>query len=154
MKKGTNKRGRPRKANPLTAAERMRAYRKRKRDSGFKNVRVWVPGDDDGKQGYSDHRILDARSLALHCMIAQKIERQRDLLDMARRHLAHWSEISVGEKPAYLKEWEKILDRPWPEVAELITSMSDESTRLRSSSPFAGVLDSKERNRIYAAFSA
>ena len=35
MKKGTSKRGRPRKANPLTAAERMRAYRKRKRDSGF-----------------------------------------------------------------------------------------------------------------------
>ena len=154
MEKATSKRGRPRKTNPSTAAERMRAYRKRKRDAGFKNVRTWVSGDDDGKRGYSDHRILDARSLALHCKIAQKIEGRRDLLNVARRNLARWRQKSAGEKPKYLQEWEKILDKPWPKIAELITNMSDESTRLRSSSPFAGVLDIKERNRIYAAFRA
>ena len=154
MKKTISKRGRPPIANPLTAAERMRSYRKRKRDAGLKNVRSWVPESGDGQQGYSDHRMLDARSLAMHCMIAQKIEKHRELLIVARQNLANWSNKSIGKKPEYLKEWEGILDKPWPEIAELITSMSDEGTRLRSSSPFAGILDDKERKRIYAAFRA
>jgi hypothetical protein len=144
--------GRPPKTKPMTAAERMRAYRKRKRDAGLKNVRAWVSGDDDGARVYSDHRILDARSLAMHCMIAQKVEGNPDLLNIARDNLSHWQENYAGEKPRYLQEWEKILGSPWPEIAELITNMGDEATRLRSSSPFAGVLDSKERDRIYAAF--
>ena len=67
------KRGRPRKDNALTAAERMRAYRKRKRDAGLKNVRRWEPAE--GARQYSDHRILEARRLAMHCQIAQKISR-------------------------------------------------------------------------------
>jgi hypothetical protein len=48
----------------------MRAYRKRKRDAGFKNVRRWEPAE--GVQQYSDRRILDARSLALHCKIGSQ----------------------------------------------------------------------------------
>ena len=36
MAKLQKKRGRPKSANPKTAAERMRAYRKRKRDAGKK----------------------------------------------------------------------------------------------------------------------
>jgi hypothetical protein len=130
----------------------MREYRKRRRDAGFKNVRTWVAGDDDGSRSYSDHRILDARSLAMHCMIARKIELDRALLDIASRNLAVWRQKSDGGAERYLQEWENILQRPWPDIAEVITSMNDESTRLRSSSPFAGVLDAEERNRIYAAF--
>jgi len=154
MKKASTKRGRPAKENPLTAAERMRTYRERKRIAGFKSVRTWVSADDDGKQGYSDHRILDARSLAMHCKIARKIEVDRSLLDVARQNLARWSQKSAGEEPRYLQEWNAILNKPWQEIAELITSMSDEGTRLRSSSPFAGVLDAEERNSIYEAFRA
>ena len=152
MKKVPGKRGRPPKAQPMPAAERMRAYRKRKRDAGFRNVRSWISSDDDGRQGYSDHRRLDARSLAMHCMIANKIDENRILLDIARQNLANWVEKSSGELPRYLQEWQGILGRSWPEIAELITSMGDEPTRLRSSSPFAGVLDSSERGKIYAAF--
>ena len=58
----------------------------------------------------------------------------------------------AGKGSGYLEEWEEILYRPWPEIAELITSMSEDATRLRSSSPFAGVLDADEREQIYAAF--
>ena len=45
MKTTAGNRGRPRKDNALTAAERMRAYRKRKRDAGLKNVRRWEPAE-------------------------------------------------------------------------------------------------------------
>ena len=154
MKSMPNKRGRPRIAKPMTAAERMRAYRKRKHDAGFKSERRWVPVTGEGGHRYSDHRILDARSLAMHCKIAQKISRDPVLLDIARRNLARWEKKSTGRKRGYLQEWRGILDQPWPQIAEMITSMNEESTRLRSSSPFAGVLDDQERERIYAAFRA
>jgi len=136
----------------MTAAERMRAYRKRKRDAGLKNVRHWEP--EEGARQYSDHRILDARSLAMHCKIAQKISRDPRLLDKARANLERWSAKSKDPLPQYFGEWRKILERPWPEIAEIITSMNEDATRLRSSSPFAGVLTADERNQIYAAFRA
>jgi hypothetical protein len=90
----------------------------------------------------------------MHCVIAQKISRDPELLQVAQQNLARWREKYAGEMPRYLVEWQEILDRPWLEIAGLITSTSDEATRLRSSSPFAGVLDSEERKRIYEAFRA
>ena len=130
----------------------MRAYRKRKRDAGLISVRRWEPAEGTGGYHYSDHRILDARSLALHCKIAQKIEREPALLNKAKTNLERWSAKAPEPKPRYLAEWKEILERPWPEIAETITSMRDESTRLRSSSPFAGILSDEERDRVYAAF--
>ena len=138
----------------MTAAERMRAYRKRKRDAGLKSVRHWEPASGERPGGYSDHRILDARSLAMHCRIAQKISRDPSLLEKAKENLERWSAKTRRPRPQYLREWQEILEGPWQDVAELITSMSEDSTRLRSSSPFAGVLDAEERDQIYAAFRA
>jgi len=138
----------------MTAAERMRAYRKRKRDAGLKNVRRWEPAEGAGVREYSDHRILDARSLAMHCKIAQKISRYPKLLNKAKANLKRWSAKSGEPLPQYLNEWQEILEHPWPEIAEFITRMSEDATRIRSSSPFAGVLTADERNRIYAAFRA
>jgi len=132
----------------------MRAYRKRKRDAGLKNVRRWEPADGPSGRRYSDHRILDARSLTMHCKIAQKIARDPELLGKAKANLERWSAKSEDPKPRYFREWEQILERPWPEIAELITSMSEDATRLRSSSPFAGILTTDERNKIYEAFRA
>ena len=154
MKTKSKRRGRPPKDNPMTAAERMRAYRKRKRDAGLKSVRRWEPEEGSGQRQYSDHRILDARSLAMHCKIAQKITRDPSLLNKAKANLERWIAKSGDPRPQYLRDWERILDLPWPEIAELITSMSEDATRLRSSSPFAGVLTARERDLIYEAFRA
>lgn len=154
MNKPVAKRGRPKTANPMTAAERMRAYRKRKRAAGFKSESRWVPAREDGISRYSDHRLLDARSLAMHCKIAQKISRNPELLTVAKQNLARWRQKSAGDNPPYLAEWQEILDRPWMEIAGFITNTSEEATRLRSSSPFAGVLSTVERRRIYEAFGA
>jgi len=132
----------------------MRAYRKRKRDAGFISVRRWEPTGDSPEGRYSDHRILDARSLAMHCMIVQKISRDPRLLEKAKANLSRWSARIDEPTPRFLKEWQEILDKPWPTIAETMTSMNEDATRLRSSSPFAGVLTEKEREQIYAAFRA
>jgi hypothetical protein len=154
MKKKPDKRGRPRKVDAKPAAERMRAYRKRKRDAGLANVRRWEPVDGLPAGRYSDHRILDARSLAMHCRIVQKVSRDPRLLDKAKANLARWISKSDGPRPRYLMEWQEILEKPWLTMAEIMTSMSEDATRLRSSSPFAGILNEKEREQIYAAFRA
>ena len=153
MSKATKKPGRPRKAKPLTPAERMRAYRRRKRAAGLKEVRNWLPAESEHAT-YSDHRILEARSLGLHCKIAQKISQDPSLLKIPRRNLKRWSERTSGPPPRYILEWQQILDQPWLAVAAFITSGSEEAVRLRQSSPFAGVLSPRERKQIYDAFRA
>ncbi len=90
----------------------------------------------------------------MHCKIVQKMSRDPGLLEKAKANLRRWSANIDGPMPSYLKEWQEILERPWPAIAEMMTSMSEDATRLRSSSPFAGILNEKERDQIYAAFRA
>lgn len=138
----------------MTAAERMRRMRKRRKAGGLKAVVSWVSREAAVRPGYSSHRLLEARSLAMHAVIAQKIERDPRLLDVPRNNLQRWSTRWEEEKPAWYQQWCGIMNRPWPEIAALITEPSEEAARLRQSSPFAGVLSAAERRRIYEAFRA
>src|SRR5215470_17965181 len=148
----TQPRGRPRTGVAMTAAERMRRMRAQRKEAGFKMVSSWVPSAPGAGSAYSSHRVLEARSLAMHAIIARKIERDPSLLDIAHRNLDRWSARWKDDVPAWFREWRQILSRPWPEVAALITEPSENAARLRQSSPFAGVLTADERKRIYAAF--
>ena len=133
----------------------MRRFRARQRAAGLKQQRRWVSAPLDLATIYSDHAVLEARSLALHCLIARKISRDPRLLDIARKNLVAWKRARGREPlPRFLGEWERLLRRPWPEIAALITDPSCEAARLRQSSPFAGVLDPRERMRVYEAFRA
>ena len=137
-----------------TAAERMRRYRARRRAAGLKQARRWVPMHE-GTAVFSDHAVLEARSLAMHCLIARKISRNPRLLDVARSNLAAWKRArEPGQRPRCLAEWERVLRHPWPRIAAFMVSTSDAAARLRQSSPFAGVLDTEERRRVYDAFRA
>ena len=88
----------------------------------------------------------------MHCLIAQKINKDQKLLDVARRNIAAWSARYGEHVPPAIEEWRAILDRPWPEIAALITEPGESAARLRQSSPFAGILTQRERERVYAAF--
>jgi len=156
MASGNGKRkralGRPSTGTAMTAAERMRRMRKRRKAAGFKTVVAWVPKAAGPRAGYSSHRLLEARSLAMHAVIAEKIAREPGLLAIARRNLRRWSARWNDRAPAWAVQWERILQQPWPEIAAIITEPSEASVRLRQSSPFAGVLTPIERARIYEAF--
>jgi hypothetical protein len=88
----------------------------------------------------------------MHCLIARKISRDSRLLAVARRNLKRWIRERKDDPPDVYLEWQRILTRPWIEVAALITELRENATRLRQSSPFAGILTEAERRRIYAAF--
>ena len=121
MSESGKKRGRPRTDNPLTPAERMRVYRARKHAAGLKSVSEWVPVSTENLTPYSDHRLLDARSLALHCKIAHKINKDQKLLEVPKRNLRRWAQRSPDQIPQYIKEWEQILAQPWSAIAVFIT---------------------------------
>jgi hypothetical protein len=138
----------------MTAAERMRRLRERRKAAGLKPVVAWVPDEPGRQPTYSSHRLVEARSLAMHAVIARKIERDPTLLAIAHRNIKRWSARWKDEPPAWFKEWQEILKQPWQHIAAVITEPSEYGARVRQSSPFAGVLNNEERLRIYEAFRA
>ena len=101
---------------------------------------------------YSDHGRLDERSLALHRLVAEKLRATPELLDKARENVRRWRETGGNASPA-LAEWAGILAAPASEVVALLAERSERATRLRQSSPFAGVLTEAERRAIYESYS-
>lgn len=131
----------------------MRRMRQRRKAEGMKSQTRWIH-EGASPTPYSDHRRLDLRSLVMHTLIARKVARDPGLLAVARENLRRWGERWGGDTPMWVEEWQSILKRPWREVAAFITELSPRATRLRQSSPFAGVLTAQERKRIYDAFRA
>ena len=136
----------------MSAAERMRRLRARRKKAGLKSVTRWLPSMGDPPPVYSVHRLFEARSLAMHALIAEKITRDRHLLEIPQRNLERWSRRFDQARPRWLEEWSRVLRRPWHEIAGLIAEPSERAARLRQSSPFAGVLTPEERQRVYEAF--
>jgi len=95
------------------------------------------------------HRLLDARSLAMHVVIAAKIQRDPRLLEKSRLNLQRWRVRTKDNVPRWMHEWEAVLERSWPEIEALITNPSEESARMRQSSPLTGVLTPSERRKIH-----
>ena len=70
---------------------------------------------------------------------------RREGLEHARGVCARW--LSRGNVPA--REWQLILQRPWPEIREILLGDTEESRRLRQNDPFCGILAPAERWEIY-----
>jgi hypothetical protein len=146
LKKGP---GRPRKPGAPDAAERMRTARERKRRAGFRLHQSWV---NAAPRVYSDHQRLDARSLAMHCLVARKIRANPALITQARSTLARWRAQAAEPVPSYFLEWGRILEGGSEEIAAFLASMCEDASRLRQSSPFTNLLTPEERARIFEAF--
>ena len=101
---------------------------------------------------FGDHRRIDERSLAMHRLIAEKVRANPALLDEARANLRRAQE-KEGSPSLALAEWENILSGDAAQVAEFLENRSERATRLRQSSPFAGILTEAERNAIYESYS-
>lgn len=132
----------------LSGAERVRRHRARRRDAGLRAVTRWQPQ----AAVWSNHRIADARSLALHVLAARHIADDPGLLRKANATLKRWLERYGERAPAALREWERLLGRPWQEVAAKATELSEDAARLRQSSPLGTLLSPAERRRVYDAF--
>ena len=84
-------------------------------------------------------------------MVADKLRDDPDrILELARKNLERWlarDGFATGPERRAILEWKDILeDASLAEIGSLITAETDEGQRLRSSSPFAGVLSERERS--------
>ena len=101
------------------------------------------------------HQFLDDFALAYHLAVVERLRERPDaVVEHARRNLNRWLEgdaFGPGARQS-VEEWLKILDGSDVErLTRIITDLSDEGQRLRSSSPFVGALTPEERLEILAA---
>jgi len=92
------------------------------------------------------HALHDIVSLELSRSVAERLKLHPEWIEFARGNLARWSRLNhdaPGLMACY-REWEKLLTRPVNEICEVLTATDDEGQRLRTNSPFAGVLSPKE----------
>jgi hypothetical protein len=95
----------------------------------------------------SDHKRLEARSLALHGEIVKRLEENPRLVEIAKANLERWS--AKDGNLAIWQEWREILNGPLPRVTSLLLSDDEDSKRLVQSSPFCGILTPRERWDIH-----
>ncbi|MGH8204738.1 MAG: hypothetical protein ACREST_09030 [Steroidobacteraceae bacterium] len=144
--------GQPSTWKPMSATERMRRMRARRKAAGLKVVVTWKRRAACPQPPPLELRLLQARSLALHVMAARKIDGQPQLLEIARSNLARWRERNNGTPGAAIRAWRRVLRLPWPEIAASMTEQSENGVRLRSTTPFLDVLTRRERKLVYDAF--
>jgi hypothetical protein len=97
------------------------------------------------------HQRIDRRSLALHRAIAEKLAANPALIEIARENLDRWS-LQRGRSQPYWDAWREILSHPLPYVLDLMVEDSERMTAMRQATPFAGILEPKERWAIYERF--
>jgi hypothetical protein len=87
----------------------------------------------------------------MHRAIAEKLRANPALIEIARDNLDRWS-LTQGRSQSYWDAWREILNRPLPEILDLVVEESERMTAMRQATPFAGVLEPAERWAIYERF--
>ncbi len=88
----------------------------------------------------------DLLSLMVHRLAAERLRENPRLIEKAKVNLQRW----LSQTPAVgaWLEWKKILETESLEnILKIITAETDEGQRLRSSSPFAGLITQQEWRR-------
>ena len=98
------------------------------------------------------HQWIDLVDLAMQRAIVRKIRREPGLYNRARRTLARWERVKRACPPP-LREWKQILrNQDMNAVFRILTRRDDESDRLRSTSPFRGILTQREVEGVWARY--
>ena len=97
----------------------------------------------------NDHQRIDRQVAAMHRVIAERL-RSGDLspLERARSNLKRWEGQFGGTLPAAYLEWLPFLDSGLDCVLRVLEGSDQNAIRIRSSSPFTGVLSPRERWEI------
>ena len=113
-----------------------------------RKIRERSTGADHTEPG---HPAIDRMGLAYARIQAKKIDADRTLLQLGLDNIERWAKLRGGLPRAH-EEWRNLLvGEPWEKLRDILIEESDEGQRLRSSSPFAGIVSPAERARIRAA---
>jgi len=90
------------------------------------------------------HHLAEERSLAYHAIIAARLELDPKLLDVARRRVAAWEDAGTPHRH-YARAWSRVLDSPFSVIRQHLLDASPRGCELRQVTPFAGLIDARER---------
>lgn len=99
----------------------------------------------------SNYLPCDYRSLKMHKIVAERIKKNPALLEIAFNNIKKWKERNKFPQP-YLDDWIEHINLGVEHLCEFLSSETDEAQRLRSSSPFVGIVTQKERREIFKEF--
>lgn len=91
------------------------------------------------------HQEVDARSLALHRLVAAKIRRDPALFDRAKAALARWRTTVCASSQPDLEEWERLMSQGVENCLAVAVEDSERAAALRQSSPLSFLLTHQER---------
>jgi hypothetical protein len=91
------------------------------------------------------HREIDARSLAMHRLIVEKVRREPALLEAAKATLARWRSTGDTSTQLYDEQWERALTDGVDATARVALEESERGDAMRQCSPFSSILTPKER---------
>ena len=94
------------------------------------------------------HALAEARSLALHERVAERIAEDASLVDAARARVRRWRDAGLMH-PRWAARWSTLLDLPLGQLRAALLDPGQEGRDLRQSSPFAGVVPPRERWQIW-----
>lgn len=107
----------------------------------------------DPKKNDHDRIVLISREM--DAIIAERIRLHPEYISLAKSNLKRWMEAqkkrSSPNSRVFL-DWEKILsEKTVDEIIQILLSETEDADRLRSSSPFCGILTEEERMAIFKA---
>lgn len=94
------------------------------------------------------HRVPELQSLAYHRLVAERLD--DSIVESARERLRRWR-VEDRIHPRWAEAWERILAFPLPRLRAAISADTVRGRELRQSSPFAGILNEQERQRLRRA---
>lgn len=100
------------------------------------------------------HDEIDARSLALHQVVAAKIRADAMLLEHVRKTLVRWRVSVCASSQPYVAAWQQLLDQGMDACLGVACEDTERGRAMRQASPFAGVLTNRERREFFKQWSA
>ena len=88
---------------------------------------------------------LDARTLAMHRLMVEKIRREPALFARLGDALVRWQQTAAPGTRSYLAAWQALVDQGPEACFAVALEESDRGQVMRSCSPFQGVLTNAER---------
>ncbi len=93
------------------------------------------------------HQLVEERSLWLHRAVAEKARHDSGILSRARKRVEGWLR-DESVHPRYAEAWRAVLSSEPEEILNQLVDPGEAMRALRQCSPFAGVLEPRERWRI------
>lgn len=92
------------------------------------------------------HALAEARSIAMHRAIADRLRDEPALLGDVRVRLEGW----LRQGRPYAAAWAHLVDGDREQLFAAMVDTSEAARAMRQSTPFAGLLDPRTRWRIHA----